>query len=558
MERIGLAPGSEVGGYRIVAPLGSGGMGTVYRAVDGGGTVVALKLLHAHIGADPVARDRLRREVAALQRLHHPAVAAILDAEADSTEAFVVTELIEGLTLEEHVRATGALTAAELARLADGLRGALEAVHAAGVVHRDLKPSNVLLTAAGPVLIDFGIAQAAGDPRLTSTNLVVGTPGYLAPELLADAEPSAVTDWWGWAALLAYAATGREPFGTRPMDAVLARSRAGDVDVVGLGPLTAGALRAALDPDPSLRSLPEELVTDLEDAATNGDAPPPTQVLPATYPPAFASPPAAASPPPPPTAVLHTSGGSAYPGTSQNGPDFAEPDLDVGDGDGDGDDGGGAGLGGYVSVAAVPRVGSVLALGALAVAAAASYPGVTAIAVGAGLVVFRTVGSAVDALHARRERRGGVGRADAARAVAASPWHLVRALVALVPSALVGASVAVIVGGVLWWALGTEKIVVAARGVGGGTAASGGNEPWVYGAAIGASVLLGLLMVWFGPATEQTRRGARHVLAAIAPPSVGAVVLVVLALGGAAVLVGLLVTGHAVTWWPLSGAPPVP
>ncbi|HEY5515123.1 MAG TPA: serine/threonine-protein kinase, partial [Pengzhenrongella sp.] len=279
MERIGLEPGSEIGGYRIVEPLGSGGMGTVYRAVDGGGTAVALKLLHPHIGADPVARDRLRREVAALQRLRHPAVAAVLDAEADSTEAFVVTELVDGPNLEEHVRATGPVSAVELVQLADGLRDVLEAVHAAGVVHRDLKPSNVLVTAGGPVLIDFGIAQAADDVRVTSNNLVVGTPGYLAPELLADAEPSALSDWWGWAAVLAFAATGRPPFGTRPMDAVLARSRAGDVDVVGLGPLTAGALRAALDPDPSLRALPEDVVADLEEAAVRGDSPPPTEVL---------------------------------------------------------------------------------------------------------------------------------------------------------------------------------------------------------------------------------------------------------------------------------------
>ena len=114
MERIGLAPGSEVGGYRVVAPLGSGGMGTVYRAVDGGGAVVALKLLHPHVGADPVARDRLRREVVALQRLRHRGVATVLDAEADSTEAFLVTELVPGRNLEEHVRAHGRLEPDEL------------------------------------------------------------------------------------------------------------------------------------------------------------------------------------------------------------------------------------------------------------------------------------------------------------------------------------------------------------------------------------------------------------------------------------------------------------
>ncbi|QTE29823.1 serine/threonine-protein kinase [Pengzhenrongella sicca] len=555
MERIGLTPGSEVGGYRIIAPLGEGGMGAVYRAVDGGGTEVAIKLLHPHIGADPVARDRLRREVAALQRLRHPAVAAVLDAEADSTEAFVVTELIDGLNLDEHVRAHGPLSGPELARLAAGLREALEAVHRAGVVHRDLKPSNVLVTDDGPVLIDFGIAQAVGDPRLTSTNLIVGTPGYLAPELLADNEPSAVSDWWGWAAVLAFAATGREPFGTRPLDAVFARTRAGDVDVVGLGPLTGGALRAALDPDPTLRALPDDVQADLDEAAVDGDpvAPAPrtmtilptapaTAYLPASLPPtpdptAYLSP----SPDPsqsPPTAVLPAFDGSANPAGLPQDQSGAEPE--------------------YEPATPGARVGSLLALGIVAAAGAALYPGVAAVGALVAVVLFRTVGSAAQALQARRVRRGGVGRADTARAVAASPWHLLRALVGLVPSLLVGASLAVLVGGVLWWALDTERLVISPRGVGGGTAAGGGNEPWVYSAVLAVAFGLGLLAVWFGPTSRLTRLGARSAVAGLAPGNAGAVVVTLLALGGAVLLVTLVVTGHDVTWWPLADSPAQP
>jgi serine/threonine protein kinase len=271
MERIGLSPGAEIGGYTILAPLGTGGMGTVYRAVDGGGTAVALKLLHPHIGADPVSRERLRREVLALQRLRHPGVAAVLDAEADSTEAFLVTELVPGQDLAAHVRARGPLDAAALHRLADGLRDALAAVHAAGVVHRDLKPSNVLLGTDGPVLIDFGIAQAVDETRVTSTGFVVGTPGYLAPELVDGAEPTTGTDWWGWAALLAYAATGRAPFGTRPLEAVLLRTRSGEADLAGLGPVTAGALWDALAPDPEDRPEPEQVVAALAEAVRVGE-----------------------------------------------------------------------------------------------------------------------------------------------------------------------------------------------------------------------------------------------------------------------------------------------
>ncbi|WP_208012529.1 serine/threonine-protein kinase [Cellulomonas shaoxiangyii] len=275
MERIGLTPGSEIGGYTIVAPLGSGGMGTVYRAVDGGGTAVALKLLHPHVGADAVVRTRLMREVAALQRLRHPAVAAVLDAEADSTEAFIVTELVPGDTLTEHVRERGPLAPEDLLALAEGLRSALAAVHAAGVVHRDLKPSNVLLTDDGPVLIDFGLAQGVDDDAtLTTAGFVLGTPGYLAPELLDGAEPSVATDLWGWAALLAFAATGRDPFGSRPVEAVLALARSGDADLAGVGPLTAAAIAGALRPDPAERTTPEDVVAALRVVAAEGELPP--------------------------------------------------------------------------------------------------------------------------------------------------------------------------------------------------------------------------------------------------------------------------------------------
>ena len=572
MERIGLTPGSEVGGYRIVAPLGSGGMGTVYRAVDGGGKEVALKLLHPHIGADPVARDRLRREVAALQRLRHPAVAAVLDAEADSTEAFVVTELVDGVNLDEDVRAGGPLTGPDLALLAGGLREALEAVHAAGVVHRDLKPSNILMTADGPVLIDFGIAQSVGDPRLTSTNLIVGTPGYLAPELLADNEPSAVSDWWGWAAVLAFAATGREPFGIRPPAVVFARTRAGDVDVAGLGPLTAGALRAALDPDPALRALPEDVLADLEEAAETGDPPspplPPTQSLTLPQAPtrslALPPPTTVLLPTPTPTEVLQRSGGPANPEPSQNGWTFAEPGEGYAAGPGEGysagpgeghPEGDLAGTVGYEVGVARRRVGSVLGLALVVAAGAALYPGIAAVVVAVALLLFRTVGSALEALHSRRVRRGGVGRADPVRAVAAGPWHLLRALIGLVPSVLVGASAAVVVGGVLWWTLETGRLVIGPRGVGGGTAAGGGNEPWVYSAVLAGAMCIGLLTVWFGPASALTRVGARRTLAGIAPGNVGAVVVVVLALAGVVALVTLVLSGRPVTWWPLAIAP---
>ncbi|MGW6005693.1 protein kinase domain-containing protein [Oerskovia enterophila] len=288
-RRGGLPAGSEVGGYRILARLGAGAMGAVYEAEDGGGNLVAMKFLHAHLDVDAQGRDRLRREAVALQRLRHPAVAQILDVELDGSDAFIVTELVDGPNLEEEIATGGPLDARDLFELADQLAEALEAVHSAGVVHRDLKPSNVLVTQNGPVLIDFGIAHGLDEARATSTGLVMGTPGYLAPELLEGAAPSVNSDWWGWSAVLAFAATGRPPFGMRPVEAVLARARTGEADLAGLGPRTAGALAAALRADPARRLGPSEVAEVLRRVADEGDGPtaPPATGATAIVPPTF-------------------------------------------------------------------------------------------------------------------------------------------------------------------------------------------------------------------------------------------------------------------------------
>ncbi|MGV8977924.1 MAG: serine/threonine-protein kinase [Cellulomonas sp.] len=569
MERIGLEPGTEIGGYTIVAPLGSGGMGTVYRALDGDGTPVALKLLHPHVGADPVARDRLRREVLALQRLHHPGVAAVLDAEADSTEAFLVTELIAGDDLEDVVRRHGPLDARALHELAVGLASALTAVHEAGVVHRDLKPANVLVTDSGPVLIDFGIAQAADDARVTSTGLVVGTPGYLAPELLDDAEPTAHTDWWGWAALLAFAATGRAPFGLRPLEQVLARARAGQPDLDGLGPITTRALRGALAPVPHDRLSSSDVVAALGDAARYGDEPVHDDAAQDSVGTTVLGGGTGAA-----TAVL--GGGTATAMIANDGAtrafaagtvdadadadadadSDADADADVDDPD-DVDDGPGdwvadgldpagpeAEGSGYERPAAHRRWGTLLSLALVAVAAAALYPGYTILVVGVLLVVVRTAGRTVESMYARRERLG-VRGSDTVRAVVLTPWHLLRSVVGLVPSVIVGASLVVIVLGVLWWMLGSGYWVLAGS--------TSGRQPagWQASAVVAGAFLLGLVATWWGPLAAMTRTGARRVLAVVAPGRAGALVVVLLALAGTAVLLAQVVHGTSIVWDPL-------
>lgn len=594
MERIGVAPGTEVGGYRVLGPVGQGGMGAVYRAVDGEGALVALKLLHPHLGADPDARERLRREVSHLQRVRHPGVARVLDAEIDSTDAFVVTELLDGEDLAAHVRTHGPLTPDALADLAEELRDALAVVHRAGVLHRDLTPGNVLMTSRGSVLIDFGIAQAADEARVTSTGLVAGTPGYLSPELLEGGEPTEAADWWGWAALLAFAATGRPPFGVRPLQAVLARARSGDADLDGLDPRTTAALRSALTVEPSQRTAPDQVVHELERAAA-GDTSAATVVQP--------SGPVAA------TEVMATSGTRVMPTGWDD--DLDDPDggaagawsdatvvqpagLRYSDADlpserhghvGDGTDAYGAGpydadaydtapddadaddtydaadedyLDGEPEADQPPdprrRMGSVLVLGAVAVAAGAVRPGVTLAVVAVLAVLVRSVGAAVDAALAHKARRGAV-RVAVARGLVTWPWYLVRAVLGVLPAALVSASVVVLVGGIGWWLLDTGRLVMAAPGPGQAAGELGGNAPWVTPALLAVAVVCGLLVLWFGPMSRATRRGARWTLAAVARPTAGAVGLVLIGLAATVGLTVLVLLGHSPVWWPLPGPP---
>ncbi|WP_349828321.1 serine/threonine-protein kinase [Brevibacterium litoralis] len=243
----------ELGGYRLLEQLGSGGMGIVHLGVDGDGNPVAVKVLHAHIANDETARARLAREVRTLRRIKHPRIAEVLDAELDSDHPFIITEFVDGMTLSDDVRQNGPFAEDELVHFGHGLLDALRAVHDAGVIHRDLKPANVMIMDGEPMVIDFGIAQVADEVRVTATGLVMGTPGYLSPEI-ADGKPSnEKTDWWGWAATMAFAATGRNPYGSGPLEAVLGRVAMGRSDLTGVPSLFVPLLRACLDPRPERR-----------------------------------------------------------------------------------------------------------------------------------------------------------------------------------------------------------------------------------------------------------------------------------------------------------------
>ena len=269
----GLRAGTDVGGYRLLRRLGAGGMGVVWEVADGEGNHVAMKILHPQIAADPMARRRLDREASVLARVKDSRVARILDIEtgdgADgSGVTFVITELVDGPTLQHEVDHEGAYDlstdARDLSDLAHGLVDSLSAVHAAGVIHRDLKPSNVMLGAQGPVLIDFGIAQVADDVRLTQTGQVTGTPGFIPPEMLDGDEPSPG---------VLFAVTGRAPFGSGPWQAVFRRVYAGTPELGTLEddcPALGRAFTAALAPEAADRLGVDDLLRVLDDIADGG------------------------------------------------------------------------------------------------------------------------------------------------------------------------------------------------------------------------------------------------------------------------------------------------
>jgi serine/threonine protein kinase len=242
-----------LGPYRLQDRLGEGGMGVVHLARDPEGRAVAVKVLHP-LGSEGVnARRRLAREVETMRRVRSPYVAEVLDADVTGEFPYIVTRFVTGPTLEEMVRTRGPLSGPGLRRLGHGMAEALTAIHAAGVVHRDLKPGNVMLSDDRPIVIDFGIAQAGDATRLTQTGLVMGTPGYLAPEVIEGEPSSPASDVHSWGSTMVFAATGHLPFGGGSYETIFYRIISGRADLSGVpGPLVP-LISAALARDPSHR-----------------------------------------------------------------------------------------------------------------------------------------------------------------------------------------------------------------------------------------------------------------------------------------------------------------
>ncbi|GAA3551272.1 serine/threonine-protein kinase [Nocardioides daeguensis] len=566
---------THVGRYALLTKLGEGGMGIVHLAQGPDGQRVALKVLRPQVVGDQEARQRLAREVGSLTRVRSPWVAEMLDADPWAEVPYVVTRYVPGFSLHEHVATDGPVTGRDLHWLAGCLAEGLAAVHAADVLHRDVKPGNVLMEGRTPILIDFGLARVADDVRLTQTGWLLGTPGYLAPEILYGDEATPAADVHAWAATVAYAASGRAPYGRGPAMAVMDRTRRGQHDLAGIESPLAEVLAAALDPEPLERPLLEELLAWLRPLSTRPDLPPaaapgalfaapapvaddftlplalaaqgsapvaPGPLTPPTVPepaapgtqvlPTAVEPPAPPLPPAPPPAPPTTAGPTApaLPPVLPPVPPAAamarmEEQFDQAWDPGQ-----------AFVVQPKPPLGERIrrwvsvGLGAVALGAGfAAAPWVAAAMVVLTVWLLRAGSLAASAVASRRTVRG-VKWYDALRWIVTSPWHLVRAVTGTVVLVTWSAGLGV-AAGLLGYALALDVPSTLLAG----------------GATLGVAL-------WSGPSSSRFRSPVSRVLDPLARRPVPWLLTCAVLLAVAAGL-GLLVAGDGVGWFPWSTGP---
>ncbi|MFA1542728.1 DUF4389 domain-containing protein [Actinomadura monticuli] len=271
-----------LGPYRLLGRLGRGGMGTVYLGAEPDGRRVAVKVVNRDLAGEPAFLDRFRREVTAARRVHRFCTAPVLDAELDQDPPYIVTEYIDGPSLEAAVREKGPLPGSDLEGIAVGVATALAAIHGAGIVHRDLKPANVLLSSTGPRVIDFGIARALDaldgpastgqfvgtpssgpHPPPISRRVSLGSPVCIAPEVLRGEPVDQASDVFAWGCVVAYAGTGRPPFQGGTVAETFHRIGHEDPDLAGLDPRLREVVAAALGKEPGARPTARQLLTRL-------------------------------------------------------------------------------------------------------------------------------------------------------------------------------------------------------------------------------------------------------------------------------------------------------
>ena len=507
-----------VGGYRLLNRIGEGGMGVVHLAQGPDGRRAALKVLRPNVIGDDESRRRLAQEVESLQHVRSSNVAEILDADPWGEVPYVVTRFVPGHSLHAMVEHKGPLSGPDLEHAARGLLRAVHDVHDAHVLHRDIKPTNVVMEGRSPILIDFGLARLAEDPRLTATGWLMGTPGYLAPEVLFGSEATVATDVHGWACTLVYAATGQSPYGRGHVMTVLDRTRRGEVDLAGVPDRLRPLLAAALAPEPHQRPTVAEAMATL-DELDGSEALAPTVPWSAAAPSrprtrqVTATPPVQPAPHTRPYTVVAPAGPpqQAAPTPYQRPVPMMQPHDRL------------------TGWARFRRSLVLLAVLALVVVAFGTAPYVTAALVAVGVLACRGLSHSRQATWQRRAVRGRKWF-DAPLALLAYPWHVVRGcLGALVLLLAVGLATAGLVG-----------VLVLA-----------GTQPRDALLAGGAVLAVG---AWSGPGAARVRDPAGRAATGVARHAlVWWLVMVALGvLGGAWWWAG---AQQGVHWAPASGAP---
>jgi serine/threonine protein kinase len=251
---------AQIGGHLLIGRLGSGGMGIVYLGRDPAGGLVAVKAASGELADDELVR-RYEAEAACLRRAPAACTVRLLADGTAHVPPYLITEYVEARSLAHVVNEDGPLQGAALRALATGTARALAAIHSAGLVHRDLKPANILITSAGPRVIDFGIAQQVGDSGgPTTPGMVVGSPGWIPPERLNRRPATPASDVFGWGCVVGFAATGRNPFGVGDPDELAQRTMDDPPDLDGLEDSLRGPVTQALNKEPAGRPNAAELL----------------------------------------------------------------------------------------------------------------------------------------------------------------------------------------------------------------------------------------------------------------------------------------------------------
>ncbi|MEU5881218.1 protein kinase [Spirillospora sp. NPDC047279] len=247
---------TQVGKYRLSGRLGAGGMGEVFLGLTPGGRPVAVKLVHQVHAENPDFRRRFQQEIEAARRVNGLHTAGVVDADPAADPPWMVTAYVAGPSLDRALAEHGPFPGDTLRVLGAGIAEALEAIHETGLIHRDLKPSNILLSADGPRVIDFGIARAADASQTTA---MVGTPGFMSPEMLTGETLSPASDVFAFGLVLAHAA-GVRPFGEGPAPALSHRIVHQRADLTGLDDDLAGLISRCLAKDPDQRPAPARIL----------------------------------------------------------------------------------------------------------------------------------------------------------------------------------------------------------------------------------------------------------------------------------------------------------